>query len=146
MKKSEQNEAEAERAAGVVSKSAKPSAHSHESEASKKLGARTRNIGIQVTQPKEACNDVCCPFHGSIKLRGRTFVGKVIKEPFHKTATIEFARQFYLTKYERYEKRRTRLKVHIPPCLNVKKGHDIKIIETRPISKTKNFVVVEILK
>lgn len=144
MKKSETNKSEV--AADVESGPAKPSGNFHESKVSEKSDTRSRNIGIPVTQPKESCNDVCCPFHGSIKLRGRTFVGEVIKEPFHQTATIEFARQFYLTKYERYEKRRTRLKVHIPPCINVKKGHEIKVIETRPISKTKNFVVVEIIK
>lgn len=99
-----------------------------------------------VFQPKESCNDNHCPFHGGISVHGRTFTGRVIKEVFHKTATIEFPRLFFIPKYDRYEKRRTTIRVHVPPCINVRKGSVIKIGETRPISKTKNFVVVEMLK
>ena len=104
------------------------------------------DIGIPVILPTKNCNDTHCPFHGFIKVRVRLFTGTVIRNVLHKTATIEFPRQYYLPKYERYEKRRTRLKAHIPPCLDIKKGDKIKIMETRPISKTKNFVAVEILK
>ncbi len=102
------------------------------------------DIGIPVEVPKGVCKDINCPFHGSIKLHGRIFEGIVIRNVFHKTATIEFQRQHYIQKFERYEKRRTRIKVHVPECLAVKKGDYIKVVETRPLSKTKNFVAVEI--
>jgi small subunit ribosomal protein S17 len=59
---------------------------------------------------------------------------------------IEFPRKLYLSKYERFENRRTRIKAHVPPCLTIAKGDTIKIIESRPISKTKNFVAVEVVK
>ncbi|RME55511.1 30S ribosomal protein S17 [Candidatus Woesearchaeota archaeon] len=102
-----------------------------------------RNIGLDVKPPKESCNDPHCAFHGSVAVRGRVFVGNVIKQDINKTVTVEWPRQNYLYKYERFEKRRSRVKVHNPPCLNVKVGDKVKIIETRPISKTKNFVVIE---
>ena len=105
-----------------------------------------RDIGIQVEAPRKNCTDRHCPFHGAITVRGRIFTGKVIRDLLHSTTIIEFSRQYYLSKYERYEKRRTRIKVHIPACFEVKKGDTIRIMETRPISKTKNFVVVEVVK
>lgn len=104
----------------------------------------SKNIGIDVKAPEKECNDGKCPFHGSIKLHGRVFVGKVVKNVFQKTTTIEWPRRIYVPKYERYEKRRTRVKAHVPDCLNVKFGDEVKIMETRPLSKTKNFVLIEI--
>ena len=64
----------------------------------------------------------------------------------HKSTVIEFPRKFYLPKYERFENRRTRIKAHIPPCLPVAKGDVIRVMESRPISKTKNFVAIEVMK
>ena len=104
---------------------------------------KTKNIGIEVKIPKEKCNDKHCPFHGNLKLRGRIFVGTVIKTSTSKTAKIEFPYLVNLPKYERYEKRRTRLQVHVPPCIKVNIGDRVKVMECRPISKTKNFVVIE---
>ena len=95
--------------------------------------------------PKKTCTDVKCPFHGTLRVHGRMFVGKVIKPIFHKTATIEFQRQLYLKKYERYEKRRSKIKAHVPPCLDVVQNSMIRIAETRPMSKTKNFVAIEVI-
>jgi small subunit ribosomal protein S17 len=81
-----------------------------------------------------------------LRTHGRTFVGTVIKDVFHKTTTIEFPRQVYNSKYERFQKRRTRIKVHIPEEFKIKKGDVISVIETRPISKTKNFMILEVMK
>ena len=60
-----------------------------------------------------------------------------------KTAVIEFERLYFLKKYERYEKRRTRLKAHNPECINAKEGDIVKVMECRPLSKTKNFVIIK---
>ncbi|MFH0936322.1 MAG: 30S ribosomal protein S17 [Candidatus Woesearchaeota archaeon] len=95
------------------------------------------------TKQEIDCGDRHCPFHGDISIRGRSFRGKIIKSDIHKTVTIEFPRQFYLKKYERYEKRRTRIKAHNPPCINAQVGDIVIIMETKPISKTKNFVITE---
>ncbi len=103
-------------------------------------------IGVTVIPPTATCDDRHCPFHGSLKLRGRLFTGIVIRNVMHKSTVIEFPRKFYLPKYERFENRRTRIKAHIPPCLLVAKGDTIRIMESRPISKTKNFVAIEVMK
>lgn len=91
------------------------------------------------------CNDKNCPFHSSLKVRGRSFIGTVISTKMRKTALAEWERRHYLGKYERYEKRRSRVKVHNPDCISAKEGNLVKIMECRPLSKTKNFVIVEVL-
>jgi len=92
------------------------------------------------------CGDKKCPFHGSLSVRGRTFVGKVVRVSFQKNALIEWQGRSYNAKYERYEKTRTRIWAHNPLCLGVKEGDNVKIMETRKLSKTKSFVVVEKVK
>ena len=62
-----------------------------------------------------------------------------------KTVNVEWEWQNYLRKYERYEKRRSRVKAHNPSCINANEGDIVRIMECRPLSKTKNFVVVEVL-
>ncbi len=102
-----------------------------------------RNIGIVLEAPKQICADIKCPFHGKLGVRGRQFIGTVISAKMRKTAVIEFERLHFLKKYERYEKRRTKLKIHNPECINAKEGDVVKIMECRPLSKTKNFVIVQ---
>ena len=73
----------------------------------------------------------------------RIFSGTIIKKDTHQTIVVEWSRLYYLKKFERYEKRRSRIRAHNPPCINAKIGDTVTIIETRPISKTKSFVVVQ---
>ena len=101
-----------------------------------------RNIEVVLETPMQKCNDKNCPFHGDLSVRGRQFTGTIISTNMRKTAIIEFKRLHFLKKYERYEKRRTKLKVHNPECINAKDGDIVEIIECRPLSKTKNFVIV----
>lgn len=93
----------------------------------------------------EGCKDKNCPFHGSLSIRGRSFVGTVISTKMQKTAIVEWGRIHQLRKYERYEKRRSKVKVHNPDCIKAKEGDLVKIAECRPLSKTKNFVIVKVL-
>jgi small subunit ribosomal protein S17 len=102
-----------------------------------------KNIGIDVKLPKQECDDENCPFHGSLTCRGRVFTGTVVSDKMHKTVVVEWLRRNYIKKYERYEKKRTKIKVHSPPCINAKEGDIVSLIECRPLSKTKNFVIVE---
>ena len=95
---------------------------------------------------KVECDDSFCPFHGKTKLHGRSLIGEVVSTKSHKTATIVIERQHYLKKYERYEKRRTKIQVHNPSCVSAKVGSIVRVTESRPLSKTKHFVVVEVLK
>lgn len=90
-----------------------------------------------------SCNDVHCPYHGDFKVHGRILTGKVIKLSSAKTIQIEIPKLSYIPKYERYEKKRIRLHVHHPPCIKLKLGDMVMIRECRPISKTKNFVVIK---
>jgi small subunit ribosomal protein S17 len=89
------------------------------------------------------CTDHHCPEHGELATRGRAFTGTVIEARAQKTATVEWQRRHYLTKFERYERRRSRQQVHNPPCLDAQKGDIVRIMECRPVSKTKKFVIIE---
>ena len=104
---------------------------------------KQKKIGIDVPAPKESCSDKKCPFHGETKVRGRTFVGKVVKVAFQKNALVEWEAKSFIPKYERYKKKRTRLWAHCAPCIGVNIGDTVRIMETRKLSKTKNFVVVQ---
>ncbi|MBS3134359.1 30S ribosomal protein S17 [Candidatus Woesearchaeota archaeon] len=110
------------------------------------MKSETRNIGLDVKTPKDRCTDVNCPFHGTVKIRGRLFRGGITKTDVSNTATVVLYYYNYLRKYERYEKKQTRLKVHNPPCINAKVGDNVLVGETRPISKTKHFAILEVSK
>lgn len=108
-----------------------------------KAKQEAENIGVNVKLPSKKCDDKHCPFHSGLKLRGNMFTGKITKVSSAKTAQVEFSRQHYLHKFERFEKRKTRIHVHNTPCIDIKIGDIVKIMESRPISKMKNFVVIE---
>lgn len=80
-----------------------------------------------------------------LSTRGRKFTGTVISDRMSKTVTVQWERRKYNPKYERYEKRRTKVKAHNPETINAKTGDIVIIEETRPLSKTKNFIVKEII-
>lgn len=80
-----------------------------------------------------------------ITVRGKTFTGKVVSAKMHKTVVVEWERRVLIPKFERYEKRRSKVKAHNPESIDAKEGDIVRIQETRPISKTKNFAVIEIL-
>jgi len=97
----------------------------------------------------EVCKDKFCPIHGSdkLKMRGRTFEGIVIKK-LPGRVTISFERMLKIPKYERYEKRKTKLHARLPDCMrkDFEVGDLIQIAETRPISKMIHAVVSKIIK
>ena len=104
-----------------------------------------KEVGMGYVAPNKSCQDVHCPFHGNLRLHGRVFVGTIIKKS-PKTVSVEWPRIAYLEKFERYSKSRSRVKAHNPECIEAKVGDKVTIVETRPISKTKKFVVVRIEK
>jgi small subunit ribosomal protein S17 len=108
-----------------------------------KMNKETKKTGTKGKMPSQSCDDKYCPFHGTLNVKKRSFVGKVISAKSHKTVTVEWERRVMIPKYERKEKRRTKVHAHSPPCIGAKTGDMVKIIETRPLSKTKNFVIVE---
>lgn len=104
-----------------------------------------KNIGIKIKIPKKDCKDKKCPFHGSLKCRGQAFIGTVVSSKMHKSCIVEWEWKKFLPKYERYENKRTKVKVHNPLCINAEEGNIVKIVGCRPLSKTKNFVIIEIV-
>ena len=78
-----------------------------------------------------------------IGVRGRTFKGVVIADTMQKTVTVEWERRKTVKKYERYEKKRSRVKAHNPENINAKKGDLVEIKECRPLSKTKQFIIIK---
>lgn len=88
------------------------------------------------------CNDSKCPVHGSIKVRGNVFSAKVIRAKAAKTIVVERKLLQYVPKYERYRKIRSRISVYIPACMEAKEGDRVRIGETRKLSKTKSFVML----
>ncbi|HLD11069.1 MAG TPA: 30S ribosomal protein S17 [Candidatus Nanoarchaeia archaeon] len=96
-----------------------------------------------MVKKKEICTDRHCPKHGSFSVRGREFIGDVKRISGKNSVVIEMDRLFFISKYERYSKRRTKLHIHIPNCENVKMGDKIMVKECRPISKIKSFVMIK---
>ncbi len=107
---------------------------------------KTKKIGIEVVFPKQKCDDKKCPFHSSLSIKGRIFTGTIKSKDTNKTAVVTWSRLVKVKKYERFEKRRTKLKAHNPLCINAKIGDKVKIAECRKLSKTKNFVILQVLK
>jgi len=102
-----------------------------------------RDIGIDVKEPDRECDDVNCPFHGRLPVRGQIIEGVVVSDKAEKTVVVQRVYMKKIRKYERYEKRRSKIHAHNPPCIAAKAGDVVKIMECRPLSKTKSFVVVE---
>ncbi|MBI4043783.1 MAG: 30S ribosomal protein S17 [Candidatus Diapherotrites archaeon] len=99
-----------------------------------------------MTSPQNvACTDSKCAVHGHLKVRGNVFVGRIVSAKAARTAVIERTQTIYIPKYERYKKVRVRQAVHNPECMNAKENDIVRVGETRKISKTKAFAVLEVL-
>lgn len=94
--------------------------------------------------PNQPCTDNKCPFHGQVNVKKEVYTGIVIKKDAHRSATIEWKHRHYVPKYERYEVRRSRLRVHNPACVNAQIGQEVVAAKTHPLSKTKNHVIIRI--
>lgn len=101
-------------------------------------------VGIDVKEPKTKCDDPNCPFHGTLPVRDQILEGIVTSDKAERTITVERSFYKFIRKYERYEKRKSKITAHKPDCIEVKVGDSVKIAECRPLSKTKHFVVVEV--
>lgn len=108
-----------------------------------KIKKKKLDIGLDAAAPASVCDDVKCPWHGHLKIRGRIFKGKVVSIKARDTAIIEWNYYHHVPKYERYERRKTRLAAHSPKCIGAKLGDIVRIGECRPVSKSKKFVIIE---
>ena len=106
-----------------------------------------RNIGIPGVSPPKAkeCNDKDCPFHGTTRIRGKITSGVVVSKKSRNTVIIRRNYVQFIKKYQRYERRNTRLACHLPDCLRneINLGDLIRVGESRKLSNTKAFIVLE---
>jgi small subunit ribosomal protein S17 len=49
---------------------------------------QARDIGIEVTPPKESCEDPKCPFHGKLSVRGQMMDGVVVSDKMTNTVVV----------------------------------------------------------
>ncbi len=100
-------------------------------------------IDPAITPPEEECDDPNCPFHGTLSVRGQVLEGKVTSDKMDKTVVVEREHAEKIPKYERYERRSSRIHAHNPPCIDAREGDKVKVGECRKLSKQKSFVVLE---
>jgi len=113
------------------------------------LGSGINDIGIKypgLKPPEKSCNDELCPWHGHLKVRGGLLVGRIVKARMKSTVVVEREYLVYVGKYMRYERRRSRIHAHLPPCIEASVGDTVLIGETRPISKSVSWVVLGVLR
>lgn len=74
----------------------------------------------------------------------RTMVGKVVSDKMDKTIVVMIERSVKHPKYGKILKRRTKLHAHDENQV-CQIGNTVKIRESRPLSKTKSWVLVEVI-
>ena len=109
-------------------------------------------IGLDVAQPPEPENPdeydyETCPFYGELSVRGQILEGEVVSTDMDKTVVVQREYDVTVPKYDRKMKRRSRIPAHVPGVLDpLAVGDTVRIAETRPLSKTKSHVVVEVVE
>jgi small subunit ribosomal protein S17 len=73
-----------------------------------------------------------------------TVIGKVVSDKMQKTIVVSVERTFKHPKYGKILRRRTKLHAH-DENQSCKIGNIVRIRETRPISKTKCWELVEVI-
>ncbi|MFC1727535.1 30S ribosomal protein S17 [Patescibacteria group bacterium] len=74
----------------------------------------------------------------------KPLVGKVIRKKIEKMATVEVVRVKVHPVYKKRFKVRKKFSVHDE--FKAKQGDQVRIMETRPLSKTKRWKIIEVLK
>jgi small subunit ribosomal protein S17 len=74
----------------------------------------------------------------------KVVVGVVTSDKMAKTVTVESERRYKHPRYEKYLRTVTRYKVHDERG-EAKAGDRVRIMETRPLSKTKRWRLVEVV-
>ncbi len=74
----------------------------------------------------------------------RTLEGRVVSNKMQKTVTVLIERQVKHPMYGKYLRRSTKVHAHDAEG-QCREGDVVRIVECRPLSKTKNFRVVEIV-
>jgi small subunit ribosomal protein S17 len=77
--------------------------------------------------------------------RRKERIGKVVSDKMQKTVVVEQVRQVAHAKYKKYFKKTTKFVAHNEND-DAKTGDTVRIMETRPLSKTKRWRVVEVIE
>jgi small subunit ribosomal protein S17 len=75
---------------------------------------------------------------------GRTMVGKIVSDKMQKTVVVMVERTVKHPKYGKIIKRRTKLHAHDEQQIG-KIGNVVRIRESRPLSKMKSWILVEVI-
>lgn len=105
-------------------------------------GAEDTDEVMQMAEKK--CDDKKCYKHGGLKVRGERLEGRVVSAKARNTAVIEIDRTRFFPKYQRWAKERSHMTVHNPSCIGAKVGDWVAVAETRKLSKTKAWTILEV--
>lgn len=75
----------------------------------------------------------------------KIYIGEVVSDEMDKTVVVSIKRLFQHPKYKKTIKRVTKLKAHDEDN-KCRIGDSVKIMETRPFSKEKRWMVLEVLE
>ncbi len=92
---------------------------------------------------ENGCEDIHCPKHAGFATHGLKFRAVVVSDKMKRSVVVERPYVLKVPKYERYERKTTRLIAHNPACIKTKVGDRVTVQECRPISKLKAFVIIE---
>lgn len=92
---------------------------------------------------EKTCEDENCPVHGGLKTRGLSIEGVVVSDKMQGTVIVQKESMVKIAKYERYQRRRSRIPAHNPACIKARTGDKVRVRECRRLSKTVNFVITE---
>lgn len=81
----------------------------------------------------------------AINKRRRTFIGEVVSQRMNKTVVVIIERIFLHPMYKKVVRKTTKVKAH-DERNECRVGDTVKILESRPISKEKNWRVIEVVK
>tara|TARA_B100000029_G_scaffold486612_1_gene541160 strand:+ start:276 stop:617 length:342 start_codon:yes stop_codon:yes gene_type:complete len=105
---------------------------------------KPRNIGVDVQPPKNPWDgDPNDPFYGTLPVRGQMLRGIVLRAKAQKTVVVQVNKMKFDTKYERYARSSSKINAHSPASVGAVEGDSVTLMECRPLSKTKSFVVIE---
>jgi len=124
----------------------------HKAGAGKKVRGRfVRDVGLGFKAPVHAVKgtyvDKKCPFTGDVSIRGRILSGTVTSLKMQRACVLRRDYLHYIKKYNRYEKRHSKISAHLSPCfLDIALGDKVTVGQCRPLSKTIRFNVLKVQK
>lgn len=80
-----------------------------------------------------------------VRKRRKEYIGKVISDKMNKTVAVLVESLYQHPRYKKVVKRRTKFMAHDEES-KCHVGDKVKIIETRPLSKTKHWIVMDVLE